>query len=96
MILKMFSILDIKSDTFNTPFFFKAVGEAVRAFSDLANDANTTVGKHPEDYKLIQIGVFDDNTGVVLADEDCPKSLGFANDFVKHGVVEFAKGKKVS
>lgn len=80
MRVKMFAVFDNKADLYMTPFFFPANGQAIRAFSDLANDSNTVVGRHPEDYKLVVLGEFDDGnaefypSGVV--------SLGFASDFV--------------
>lgn len=80
MILKAFSIFDVKSEVYARPFFMVANGEAVRAFSDLANDAATTVGKHPGDFKLVLIGSFDDAKGELLT---CPPvTLGFAEDYV--------------
>lgn len=81
MMLKMFSVYDIKSESYMTPFFFPAVGQAVRAFKDLVADKRSTIGMHPEDYKLVHIADFDDSnceivpTGVV--------SLGFGTDYVE-------------
>ena len=46
-----------------TPFFMKSTGEAVRAFSDLANDRQTMVGQHPADFTLFKIGDFEDRHG---------------------------------
>ena len=57
-----FSIYDEKSETYGVPFFMLNNQMALRAFADLGADPETTIGKHPEDYKLYQIGVFDDST----------------------------------
>jgi len=80
MVLKCFAVLDIKSELFGPPFFMSTNGEAVRAFKDLSNDKNTTVGKHPEDYRLMRLGTFDNVSGKLL--EVDPGSLGFASDYV--------------
>lgn len=80
MKLKIYSVFDVKTDMFMTPFFMSTNGQAMRAFSDLASDKNTTVGRHPEDYKLLCIGLFDDEQGVVTPMPH--DSLGFATDFV--------------
>ncbi|QXP08637.1 MAG: nonstructural protein [Arizlama microvirus] len=85
MNLRMFSIYDIKAESFMTPFFFPANGQAVRAFSDLANDKNTLVGRHPSDYKLCYIGDFDDDSAEFLPSGVI--SLGFATDFVERSSV---------
>lgn len=81
MKLLMFAIFDNKSDAFNTPFFMAARGQAVRAFTDLVNDGQSSISKHPEDYKLCFLGEFN-----VLDAEFVPSgvvSLGFGSDFVE-------------
>lgn len=80
MVIRMFAILDVKADAFNTPFFFPSKGQAVRAFSDLVNDGQSMVHKHPEDYKLVDCGEFN-----MANAEFVPSgviSLGFGSDFV--------------
>lgn len=84
MISGVFSIFDVKSDTFNVPFFMPTPGAAVRAFGDLVNDKDSRIAKHPEDYKLVKIGAFDDVTGVLLPDKEIT-SLGFGTDYVERG-----------
>lgn len=80
MILKVFSIYDIKAELFNTPFFMGTNGEAIRAFKDLVNNPDSTPGRHPEDYRLMCIGSFDNASGS-FSDEG-PASLGFGTDYV--------------
>lgn len=63
MKLNAYSIYDNKSLRYHAPFFMNTDGEAVRALTDLANDPNTTIGKHPGDYVLYYIGTYDDNSG---------------------------------
>lgn len=82
MKLKVFSILDTVANAFNTPFFFPTVGQAVRAFKDLANDQNTAVARHPTDYTLYEIGEFSDENGRLVALE-VPNRLGRGSDFTK-------------
>lgn len=86
MLLRAFSILDVKSDSYSPPFFQGTVGLAIRTFSDLVNDRSTVPGRHPEDFKLVELGTFDDSTGQMLS-HDAPVSLGFGTDFVKPGDV---------
>lgn len=69
MLLHAYSIFDVKAQIWHAPFFMVADGAAARAFSDLANDASTTIGKHPADYTLHRVGSFDDNTGRLLSDQ---------------------------
>lgn len=83
MVLKAFSIFDIKAEVFSPPFFMTTHGEAIRAFKDLANDPNTTVGRHPSDFRLMCIGTFDNCSGKFEAAELA--SLGFATDYKELG-----------
>ena len=67
MISKMFAIYDSKAESYNAPFCFGAVGQAVRAFADLANDQQSNIAKHPADYNLFEVGTYDDQIGIVEA-----------------------------
>lgn len=63
MELLSFCLLDTKTGIHHPPFFVAHVGLAIRAIKDLGSDLNTSVGRHPADYQLVQLGTFDDNTG---------------------------------
>lgn len=63
MVLKVFSIFDEKGVVFGQPFYMLHNGEALRAFADLVADPQTTVNKHPDDYKLYLLGEFDNFSG---------------------------------
>lgn len=63
MILRAYSLLDVKALQYNPPFFQSTDAVAIRALRDLVNDLNTTVGRHPSDFKLYCIGSYDDATG---------------------------------
>lgn len=82
MILQVFAILDDKAGSYSAPFFMATRGQALRAFADLANDPQSTINKHPEDYRLHHIGTFDDNSGKL---ENRPEAfyLAQAADFVQ-------------
>jgi len=58
--MKMYSVRDQKAEMYHMPFFALTNGVAIRIFADLANDPNTFVGKHPNDYSLFYLGEFDD------------------------------------
>jgi len=63
MKLNAYSIYDTASGTFMRPFFTTADGQALRSFKDISTDADHEIGKHPEDYTLYRLGIFNDNTG---------------------------------
>lgn len=66
MILRAYSIFDTKALQYHPPFYSSTDGAAVRSLSDLANDANTNIGRHPTDYVLYCVGTWDDNKGTFL------------------------------
>lgn len=63
MILLGYSLLDNKTGHFSTPFFFNHRGHAIRACIEIGSQPDTTVGRHPADFTLCEVGVFDDQTG---------------------------------
>ncbi len=75
-----FSVYDKAAENYNTPQFFAAKGQAIRAFDDEANREDSPIHKHEEDYTLYQIGEFDDSTGQ-LVPLTKPVPLGTASDF---------------
>lgn len=72
MMLKVFSLLDLKAGAFTQPFFMPHAGQAIRAVCDLGADLSTTVGRHPADFQLCEIGTFDDVTGVLTSSAPVP------------------------
>lgn len=91
MILKAFAVYDLKALNFGVPFFMSSVGAAVRGFADLANDAQSSVNKHPEDYQLFEIGEYDDAVGL-LKDLHPSRLLAQASDFMERKPAVVSKG----
>ena len=72
MKLNVYSIYDTASGTYMRPFFLQSDGQATRAFKDIATDAEHEIGKHPEDYSIHRIGIFDDQKGTLHhEDKEC-------------------------
>lgn len=63
MILNAYSIYDRKALAYHSPFYQTTDGAAVRTFSDLVQDNNTQVGRHPADFVLYCVGSYDDAKG---------------------------------
>lgn len=62
----IYSIFDEKAQVFNTPFFMDNDAMATRAFNDLAADPTSNIFRHPEDYRLYELGAFENVEGVVI------------------------------
>jgi hypothetical protein len=65
MELKAYAVHDGKGKYFGLPFFMQNAGMATRAFSDLVNDPQSSINRHPEDYVLYEIGKYDDQTAIL-------------------------------
>jgi len=61
--LNIFSIKDIKHDSFANPFFAKNVPEAMRQIIMATDNPNSMLGKFPHDFVLYQNGSFMEDTG---------------------------------
>lgn len=86
----MFSVFDSKAGNFTPPFFSPTKGMAIRMFTDVANDVGTMICKHPEDFSLIYVGVFDDENGVCEAARH--ENLGVAASYKKPDIGLAGKG----
>lgn len=64
MMVKAFSVYDKAVKAFMPPFFARTAGEAIRSFTELANDPKTNVAQYPSDFVLWSCGEFDDSSGV--------------------------------
>lgn len=62
---KVYSVYDVKALSYGPPFLASTDGIAIRMFGELVNDPNTSVGRHPEDFKLYAIGFFEDQRGTI-------------------------------
>lgn len=80
MKLLCFAVFDVKAEMYSTPIFVKAKIDALRSFTEAANDKSTAIGKYPGDFKLVQLGLFDDASGEFVSDVH---TIGFGSEFIQ-------------
>lgn len=68
MRLRAYAVRDAKAEGYLRPFFAETRGIAVRSFSDAVNDGKSPFFEHPEDYSLWEIGMFDQDSGLLVAE----------------------------
>lgn len=78
----IFGIYDTKAQYFKHVFFMLSKGEAIRGFSDIANDSQSEIGKHPEDFIMFFLGELDSNKGT-FENLEKHENLGLASDYKK-------------
>lgn len=78
------AIKDRASNGFGQPFFVAAIGQAIRSFQDEINRAapDNDLNKHPDDFDLYQLGIFDDDTGSIEVMTP-PMQIGIGKNFVR-------------
>lgn len=80
MLVRIFGIYDSKAEAFLQPFFAKTKSEAIRVVTDAVNHGNDNFSKHPEDFTLFELAVFDDSDGLIVPNE-VKQSLGCFIEF---------------
>lgn len=79
---KMYTVHDKAAETYLPPFCMKTKAEAVRAFETTVNDPNSNFNKFPQDYSLVEIGTYDEDTGVITTANH--SIIAKAQDHIKH------------
>lgn len=60
MKMHVFTVRDSIADVFGQPFFGLSIGGAVRGFADAINGGDPHLSKHPNDFELYRLGLYDD------------------------------------
>jgi len=75
---KIFAIFDASIKAYMQPFFLRSQGEALRGFTDLANDDKSNICRHASDYTLFEIGEYDD-TSAIITSHPTPERIATGN-----------------
>lgn len=62
------SLRDTKAEVFLPPFYVPTVGVAYRQLQDELRRPESELAKHPDDYVVYEVGVWDDVTGSFESD----------------------------
>lgn len=83
MKLLMFTVRDRAANVFAQPFFNASKGAAIRAFGDQINATHgepSLLSRHPVDFDLFYIGVYDDANGSM--DTVAPEQIAVGKDML--------------
>lgn len=84
MIHYMFAILDLKAGMYSPPYLAPSRGSGIRMFGDAVTAPESAMAKHPEDYELYEVGMYDDGDASLVGAKPCVLS-GRAVDYVMKG-----------
>ena len=79
---QIYSIYDNVAGMWLDPFYATNKATAQRTFSDACNDERSQFNKHPDDYVLYHVGVWDDRKGTIEPNET-NENEGKANDYLR-------------
>lgn len=84
MLYQVVVVRDRAADVFGVPTYTTAIGIAIRGFSDEINrqSADNMLSKHPEDFDLYHLGVFDDATAKFEM-LSSPRQIAIGKDVVR-------------
>lgn len=80
--MKIIAVRDRAIDAYGIPFFTRSIGEAIRSFTDEANNNQSAINAHPEDYDLYCFGDYDQDTGEFKIDQK-PHQIAIGKDQIK-------------
>lgn len=81
MELKIYAVYDSKLGAYMQPFFCHRRGEAIRGFSQAANDKESNIAREPHSFSLMEIGTFNDENALFVC-HNAPINLGLATEFI--------------
>ena len=87
MLTKIYAIYDNKAEAFMQPYFAGTPGLALRTFADGVNNPDSIFHRHPNDFVLYEVGVYDDHTGDIQNHEQ-NINLGMAIDYHQDNKLE--------
>lgn len=62
----VYAVYDTASGVYDGPIPGISDAQMIRAFSDMAVNADHPIGQHPEDYALVKVGEWNDGTGELV------------------------------
>lgn len=79
--MKIFSLLDTKAGSYAQPFAETSTINALRGFEVAVNQADSTLSRYPDDFCLMELASFDQQTGELIVNS--PQNLGTARTVLK-------------
>lgn len=80
--MKIFAMLDVKAQHYLQPFPETSTIAALRGFEVAVNEGKSTFSRFPDDFCLMELADFDQNTGAITP-LISPNNLGSARTVLK-------------
>lgn len=86
----MYAIFDSKVEIYTNPFHFRNDAECIRQFQTEANNPESKLNKHSEDYSIFLLGEYCDDTAQFEIRES-PKCIARMHELVNNPTIPFEK-----
>jgi len=86
--MKLFSMYDTKAQHYIQPFAETSTIAALRGFETAVNESKSTFQRFPDDFCLMELAEFDQNTGQIIP-LMTPNNLGSARSVLKNETLAF-------
>jgi len=80
--MKLFSVHDIKAQTYLNPQTYRNQGEALRSFETAVKQKDCPFNMYPHDYSLVELGSWDSDKGTIIPHES-PQHLIVASELLQ-------------
>lgn len=64
--MKLFTLKDVKAESFGAPIAMPSTGIAMRSLLEIAENPNSPVGKYPADFILYELGEWDPSNAQII------------------------------
>ena len=81
MVKQVYSFHDSKVCVYHPPMVLLNDAEARRLCADVVNDVQTPMSRHPQDFRLVRVAEYDDNSGV-LKPLSVPEFIADLSEFI--------------
>ena len=69
MIMRIYSVYDLKAEVYQMPFYAHNRGHAMRMIQDVVRNKDSMLAKHPGDFRLLEVGEYNDSNGRIVGFE---------------------------
>jgi len=84
MRLQVYTVYDKAVNAYMQPFYCRTKGEAIRSFTEACCDKKSNFFKYATDYVLMELGEYDDQTGLFASRE--PMRIVSAHEIIPDDV----------
>lgn len=92
--MKLFSVRDVKADSFGAPMSMATRGLAKRSFGDACMSKDSELNRYPSDYSLYELAEYEPNSGTIIP-HPTPVYIQSAAEAISDARLQYEKNQLV-